>query len=111
MTYKVLQPYRINNMKLRNRIMRSATWDGTADEKGEVTPDSMAIYRELGSGGIGLIVTGYAFVSHPLGQANPNQYGIYSDALIPRWQRLVKAVHEGGNSKIAMQIVHAGINS
>ncbi|OGN89262.1 MAG: hypothetical protein A2Z74_06065 [Chloroflexi bacterium RBG_13_46_9] len=111
MTYKVLQPYRINNMKLRNRIMRSATWDGTADEKGEVTPDSMAIYRALASGGIGLIVTGYAFVSHPLGQANPGQYGIYNDARIAGWKKLVKVVHQQGDSKITMQIVHAGINS
>jgi 2,4-dienoyl-CoA reductase-like NADH-dependent reductase (Old Yellow Enzyme family) len=111
MTYKVLQPYRINNMKLRNRIMRSATWDGTADERGEVIPDSAAIYRALASGGIGLIVTGYAFVSHPLGQANPGQYGIYNNARITGWKQIVKTVHQQGDSKIAMQIVHAGINS
>ena len=111
MTSKLFEPIKIKNIELQNRVIRSATWDGTADETGGVTDRSVAIYRELGSGGIGLIVTGYAFVSHPLGQANPNQYGIYSDALIPGWQRLVKAVHEGGNSRIAMQIVHAGINS
>lgn len=111
MTYIVLQPYRINSLKLRNRIMRSATWDGTADERGEVTPDSMAIYRALASGGIGLIVTGYAFVSHPLGQANPGQYGIYNNTCIVGWKQMVKAVHQQGDSRIAMQIVHAGINS
>ncbi len=111
MTYKVLKPYRINSMKLRNRIMRSATWDGTADERGEVTPDSAAIYRALASGGIGLIVTGYAFVSHPLGQANPGQYGIYNNARIAGWKKIVRTVHQQGDSRIAMQIVHAGINS
>ncbi|MDO9333950.1 MAG: NADH:flavin oxidoreductase [Dehalococcoidales bacterium] len=111
MSSKLLSPFTIRNLGLSNRIMRSATWDGTADETGAVTDRSVAIYRELGSGGIGLIVTGYAFVSHPLGQANPNQYGIYSDVLIPGWKRLVKAVREGGDSRIAMQIVHAGINS
>jgi len=111
MTYKVLQPYRINSMKLRNHIMRSATWDGTADKRGEATPDSMVIYRALASGDVGLIVTGYAFVSHPLGQANPGQYGIYNDACISGWKQIVKEVHQRGDSKIAMQIVHAGINS
>lgn len=111
MSSKLLSPFTIKNLELSNRIMRSATWDGTADETGGVTDRSVTLYRELGSGGIGLIVTGYAFVSHPLGQANPNQYGIYSDSLIPGWRRLVKAVHESDDSRIAMQIVHAGVNS
>jgi 2,4-dienoyl-CoA reductase-like NADH-dependent reductase (Old Yellow Enzyme family) len=108
---KLLEPFKIKNLELQNRIMRSATWDATADETGAVTEGSMARYRELASGGIGLIVTGYAYISHPLGQANTGQYGIYSDKLIPGWKRIVKVVHESGESKIAMQIVHAGINS
>jgi len=111
MASKIFEPIKIKNLELNNRVMRSATWDGSADESGGVTDNSIRIYRELGRGDIGLIVTGYAFVSHPLGQANPGQYGIYSDSLIPGWKRLVKAVHQAGNSKIAMQIVHAGINS
>jgi 2,4-dienoyl-CoA reductase-like NADH-dependent reductase (Old Yellow Enzyme family) len=108
---RLLQPYKIKKLELRNRIMRSATWDGTADEKGEVTSNSAAIYHTLASGNIGLIVTGYAFVSRPLGQANPGQYGMYNDARIAGWKRIVNEVHRQGDSKIAMQIVHAGINS
>lgn len=111
MVNQLFEPIKINKLKIKNRLMRSATWDGSADESGGVTEQSIRIYRELGQGDIGLIVTGYAFVSHPLGQANPGQYGIYSDQLIPGWKRLVKAVHRAGKSKIAMQIVHAGINS
>jgi 2,4-dienoyl-CoA reductase-like NADH-dependent reductase (Old Yellow Enzyme family) len=111
MTNQLFEPIKINKLEIRNRLMRSATWDGSADESGEVTEQSIRIYRELGQGDIGLIVTGYAFVSHPLGQANPGQYGIYRDQLIPGWKHLVNTVHEVGSSKIAMQIVHAGINS
>ena len=109
MTPKLFEPIKIGKLELRNRIMRSATWDGSADSSGAVTERSQAIYRELGSGGIGLIVTGYAFVS-PLGQAASGQYGIYNDKLIPGWRQIVKAVHNNGG-KIAMQIVHAGANS
>src|SRR4030043_1577776 len=111
MTNQLFEPIRINNLELKNRLMRSATWDGTADESGGVTDNSIKIYRELGRGDIGLIVTGYAFVSHPLGQANPGQYGINNDARIAGWKKLVKVVHQQGDSKITMQIVHAGINS
>jgi 2,4-dienoyl-CoA reductase-like NADH-dependent reductase (Old Yellow Enzyme family) len=111
MNLNLFKPIKINKLEIKNRIMRSATWDGTADEAGGITESSKKLYQELARGDIGLIVTGYAFVSHPLGQANPGQYGIYSDKLIPGWKKLVQTVHQSGDSKIAMQIVHAGINS
>ena len=111
MSSKLFEPFKIKNMAIQNRIMRSATWDATADEEGGVTDHSIAIYERLGTGGIGLIVTGYAFVSWPLGKANPGQYAIYDDKLVRGWQRMAKTVHESGDSKIAVQIVHAGVNS
>lgn len=111
MTNKLLEQFTIKNSMLQNRIMRSATWDATADDTGTVTDHSIAIYERLARGNIGLIVTGYAYVSSPLGKANPGQYGIYDDKLIPGWKRLAKTVHNSGDSKFAIQIVHAGINS
>lgn len=101
--------YYINNLELRNRLVRSATFDGTADVTGAATDESVKPYRALGHGGVGLIVSGYAFVS-PLGQALPGQYGIYSDAMVRCLSRIVRAAHEGG-AKIAAQIVHAGNNT
>ncbi len=109
MSIDLFAPYKIGNMEMRNRFMRSATWDGTADEAGAVTGRSLALYEELGRGHIGLIVTGHAFISL-LGQAGAGQYGIYSDGLIPGLRRMTEAVHNGGG-KIAAQIAHAGINS
>jgi 2,4-dienoyl-CoA reductase-like NADH-dependent reductase (Old Yellow Enzyme family) len=109
MSADLFEPYRIGKLELRNRWVRSATWDATADSTGAATDNSFALYRELGKGGIGLIVSGYAFVS-PHGQANPGQYGVYNDDMIPGLRRIAEAAHEGG-AKIALQIVHAGINS
>ncbi len=102
-------PLVIGNMAVANRFMRSATYDGSADESGAVTDNSLALYRRLGKAGIGLIVTGHAYVA-PSGQAGPGQYGIHDDKMIPGLHRLAKAVHEGGG-KVAIQIAHAGINS
>jgi 2,4-dienoyl-CoA reductase-like NADH-dependent reductase (Old Yellow Enzyme family) len=101
--------FSIGDLKLKNRFMRSATWDNTADSAGAVTDTSLALYSELGRGGIGLIVTGFAFVA-PSGQAMPHQYGIFSDELIPGLHKLVQTVHQGG-AKIAVQIVHSGLQS
>ena len=105
----MFEPCRIGNLEIKNRFVRSATWDATADESGAVTDTSVAFYKRLGEGGIGLIVSGYAFVSTH-GQAVHGQYGVYSDDMVRGLSRLARAVHEGG-SKVALQIVHAGINS
>jgi len=106
---KIFTPINAGKLEMRNRIMRSATWDNSADNTGAVTDNSRAVYHELGKGGIGLIVTGYAFVAQN-GQVNPGQYGIYSDEMIPGWQRITEDIHNNGG-KIAMQIVHGGVVS
>ena len=99
----------INGMQLSNRFMRSATHDTSADDSGMVTEKSLSIYRNLGEGNIGLIVSGYAFVSAD-GQAMWGQYGAHTDKMLPGLKRMVEAVHKDGG-KIALQIVHAGIAS
>ena len=109
MSTDLFEPYRIGRLELRNRFVRSATWDATADSSGAVTNGSVTLYRELGQGGVGLIVSGYAFVS-PLGQARRGQYGVHTDDMIPGLRRLVQAAHQG-DAKIALQVHHAGINS
>ena len=99
----------IGNLQLPNRFLRSATWDATADVSGSVTDNSVALYRELARGEIGLIISGYAFVSGH-GKANPGQYGVHTDEMIPGLRRLADIVHEQ-DGRIALQIVHSGINS
>jgi len=106
---RVFEPIKIGKIELPNRIIRSATWDATADASGAVTDESVEMYSVLSRGEIGLIISGYMFVS-PHGQANPGQYGIHHDDLIPGLKRMTDAVHAGG-SKIAVQIVHSGFNS
>ena len=105
----LFEPIKIGRLELKNRVVRSATWDGAADSEGAVTDDAVALFRELGRGGIGLIITGHTFVSR-LGQSSPAQYGIYSDKMIPGLRRLTETVHKEG-SKIAVQITHCGLNS
>lgn len=106
---ELFESYRIGRLELKNRFVRSATWDSSADSSGAVTDKSVAIYSELAKGGVGLIVTGFAFVS-PLGQAMARQYGVHTDDMIPGLYGLVQVAHQEG-AKIALQIVHAGINS
>jgi 2,4-dienoyl-CoA reductase-like NADH-dependent reductase (Old Yellow Enzyme family) len=109
MAAHLFEPFRIKNLGLKNRFMRSATWDATAAENGSVTENSLKIYKNLGQGGIGLIVTGFHYVSAH-GQALPGQYGIHSDEMLPGLRELAGVAHDGG-AKIVVQIVHAGTGS
>lgn len=96
----------IGNMELKNRFVRSATWEGMAEEDGTVTDELVALYRDLGKGKIGLVIASYAFVD-PRGRCNPGMIGIDKDSLIPGLKRLTDAIHDEGG-KIIAQIAHGG---
>jgi 2,4-dienoyl-CoA reductase-like NADH-dependent reductase (Old Yellow Enzyme family) len=93
-------------MSLSNRFVRSATWEGMATEDGACTAKLVELMTALAEGGVGLIISGHAYVS-PEGQAGPWQLGIYRDELIPGLESITTAVHEKG-AKIAAQLAHAG---
>lgn len=97
----------INGMELANRFVRSATWEGMADDDGAVTPKLRDTIVNLAKGGIGLIITSHAYVSKN-GQAGRWQLGVYDDDLIEGLKSMTDAVHEL-NGKIVMQIAHSGI--
>lgn len=105
----LFDPITIKNMTLRNRFVRSATYDGCSNRKGQVTEKQIKLFTDLADGGVGLIISGIAYV-HPSGQISPFQNTIAHDASIPGLERLTKAVHERG-AKIAVQLFHAGRES
>jgi 2,4-dienoyl-CoA reductase-like NADH-dependent reductase (Old Yellow Enzyme family) len=96
----------INGMTLKNRIVRSATWEGMAEPDGRPTARMVDLYRELAAGGVGLIISGFAFVQ-PDGKALPGQMGIHSDDFAAEYKAITDAVHAAGG-KIVVQLVHAG---
>ncbi len=96
----------INGMTLPNRFIRSATWEGMATEKGAVTPQLTETMVRLAEGGIGLIISGHAYVS-PEGQASYLQLGIYDDALVDGLASMAAAVHAAGG-RIVAQLAHGG---
>ncbi|NNL77654.1 MAG: NADH:flavin oxidoreductase [Desulfobacterales bacterium] len=96
----------INGMFLSNRFMRSATWEGMATDEGTCTPQLIDLMRDLSAGGVGLIITGHAYIRQD-GQHSPWQLGIHQDALIPDLQVLTRAAHEH-ESKIVVQLGYGG---
>jgi len=96
----------INSIRLNNRFVRSATWEGLAAEGGACTSRLIALMQELADGEVGLIISGHAYVSRE-GQAGPWQLGVYDDELIPGLRKMTDAVHKR-SGKIVLQLAHAG---
>jgi 2,4-dienoyl-CoA reductase-like NADH-dependent reductase (Old Yellow Enzyme family) len=103
---KLFEETVINGMEVRNRIVRSATWEGMCDADGRPTEKLINWYRNLAQGGIGLIISGYTFV-RPEGKQLPGKMGIHTDDFVGEYENLIGAVHDAGG-KIAVQLVHAG---
>jgi 2,4-dienoyl-CoA reductase-like NADH-dependent reductase (Old Yellow Enzyme family) len=99
----------LNGLTLKNRFVRSATFEGMAGAEGACTPQLKDLNVELAKGNVGLIITGYAYVNE-IGKSRVAQSGIQSDDLIEGWIDHVRAVHDHGGA-IVMQIAHAGCNS
>jgi len=106
----LFSPVEIGSLELSNRLVRSATAESLATEpEGKATPALAILYGQLARGGVGLIVTGHAYVD-PGGKAHREMLGAYDDELIPGLCTLAEAAHaEGG--RIALQINHGGRQS
>lgn len=95
----------IKGLELKNKLVRSATHESMGDENGFPTDNLFKLYERLSKGGVGLIITGYTYVSKD--GKSKSMLGIDTDEHIPRYKELVDHVHANG-AKIAMQINHCG---
>ncbi len=82
----------LHHFTTKNRLVRSATWEGIASPDGGITDVAYEIYEELAMGGIGAIITGFTSV------ADNDFYfdgmmRLSRDELIPQYRKLVEVIH------------------
>ena len=104
---KLFEASKINGMRLPNRFVRSATWEGMADEDGACTPRLIDLLTQLAKGGVGLIITSHTYV-RPDGKGSPRQLGIYNGDLIQGLRDMTQAIHRY-ESRVAVELSHAGL--
>jgi 2,4-dienoyl-CoA reductase-like NADH-dependent reductase (Old Yellow Enzyme family) len=106
---KIFEPIEIGSIKLKNRLIGSATWLGAAGPAGEVTDNLISRCVEYCEGGIALLITGFSFIS-PEGALLPAMMAVDDDSKIEGLKRLTDAVHAAkGGAGIFCQIVHCGM--
>lgn len=101
----IFSPIKIGNITLKNRIIRSATWEGMCKE-GIPTEKLIKLYEDLAENDIALIISGYTYVSKE-GMQLPNKMGLDSDNNLDVFKSMTDRVHKKGGL-IAVQLVHAG---
>jgi len=99
-------PFRLRDMVLANRLVVSpmcqySAEDGTPNDWHMVHLGGMAV------GGAGLVYTEMTDVSRE-GRITPGCAGMYKDAHVAAWRRIVEFVHGNSKAKICMQLAHAG---
>jgi 2,4-dienoyl-CoA reductase-like NADH-dependent reductase (Old Yellow Enzyme family) len=107
MTNKIFEPASLAGIKLKNRMIRSATHEGMADEKGFPTEKLKKLYIRLAKSGEGAIITGYAAIQADGKNSLFGMTMIDNDDKIPEYREITNAVHAYG-TPIIMQIAHCG---
>ncbi|MCH4814668.1 MAG: FAD-dependent oxidoreductase [Saccharolobus sp.] len=104
---KLLEPIRIGDVVLKNRIAMSPMISNLGTPEGYPSDTHIAYLAERAKGGVGLIITEYTYVNHVDARGSVNELGMYSDELTPKFMRLTELIHALG-SKIFVQLVHVG---
>jgi 2,4-dienoyl-CoA reductase-like NADH-dependent reductase (Old Yellow Enzyme family) len=100
----VFTPAKLGPVTLRNRIIKSATFEG-ATPNAVVTDDLIKYHRLPAAGGVGMTTVAYCAVSEA-GRTEPTQMWMRPEA-VPGLQKLTEAIHAEG-AAIGAQIGHAG---
>ena len=101
MTSKLLEPIKVGNLTLKNRIMFPPLTTGYEERDGSIGPRSLAFYKRLAMGGVSYIVIGDVA---PVRTASPTPK-LYDDSQIEMYKKLVDTLHEY-DCKVALQLFH-----
>lgn len=103
-TPDVFSPVDLGPVRLRNRTVKAATFEGRTPH-GEVTDELIAYHRAPAAGGVGLTTVAYLAIA-PDGRTH-NEQIVVSERTLPGLSRLTDEIHATG-AKIAAQVGHAG---
>jgi len=98
-------PARLGPVRLRNRIVKAATFEGRTPKR-VVTPELVEFHRRFAGGGVGMTTVAYCAITRA-GSTDGHQIVLDDPAVGAGLRVLTDAVHAEG-AAIAAQIGHAG---
>ncbi|MFW6055787.1 MAG: tRNA-dihydrouridine synthase [Chloroflexota bacterium] len=103
---ELFEQTQLKEIPIRNRFVRSATYEGMANSDGTAKDSLVDLTTDLARGEVGLIISSHAFVE-PRGRVRPPQLGVHTDEMVPGLARLARAAHEHG-AVTMLQLAHGG---
>lgn len=104
---KLFEPVVVGKVPLRNRIIRSATFEYAFDDAaGSSLSVLQPMYERLAEKGVAAIITGMVGVDEN-SRVLPSMVKAYGSRFVPELRQLAEVVHARG-SKIIVQINHCG---
>lgn len=103
---KLLQPGRIGNMDIRNRMIMPGMGTNLAAADGTVSDVIVNYYARRANGGVGMIITEVC-CPDPLGKVIHGEIEATADVFMPGLSRIPHAIHSGG-AKACLQLAHGG---
>ena len=100
MMKQIFDSVKLGELPVKNRLVRSATWEGMAEEDGSIPEALYQTYEKLARGGTGTIITGFTSVSQD-DRYFEGMMRLGKDELIPQYRRLTQILHENGAVAIA----------
>lgn len=102
---KMYEPFMIGNLRIKNRIVRSAMFEYGADE-GKISSRIVELYEKVAKGGSGLIITGMQSVSEG-GGYGPSMIKTCYDNYVEDMKKVADVIHKY-DSKVFVQLQHVG---
>ncbi|MDL2314304.1 NADH:flavin oxidoreductase [Desulfovibrio sp. OttesenSCG-928-C14] len=105
----LFEPARVGGLALKNRLLRSATFERALDAQGDFLPVLAPIYEKLAQGGLGAIITGM-FATDARARVTPSMVKAYDEAMLPQLTELARLVQARG-CKLVVQLSHCGLKA
>lgn len=104
---KMFESASVGGLSLRNRFIRSATFEYVYDNEKNIFADTLLpLYEKLAGNGVAAIITGMVGVDEN-SRAASVMVKAYSQSFVPELAKLVSAVH-ARDTKLIVQINHCG---
>lgn len=97
----LLQPLKVGNLTLKNRVMFPPLTTGYEERDGSIGERSLNFYTRLAKGGVGYVVIGDV---SPIVTFSPTPK-LHDDSQIPGFRKLADSLH-AYDCKVALQIFH-----
>ena len=104
---KLFEPFKIKNVTLKNRLVKSSQWFIYPEQDGTVGERLKQFYATIAKGGVGLIIVEESCCEYPIGASDVPHIRLDDDKCIPGLAELVESIHQH-DCKAFIQITHAG---